>query len=197
MNNLCSFTNLYVFLIYNGLYFNVLYCSFFIEPIKVFLSRNKPPCKVLDLGAIEALTYYGLDFLKSLSRPDELKELTLASIKYDPSHYPMLAMENSLLQKCSSLQVLSLDYDTLNGEVLQAIQLLPLKKFLICVHGLDREHPGISEQSWSTFATKFPGIELILYLVYAFEAVEVLQVRILRRSMPITHLRVLFCDYVS
>lgn len=172
-------------------------CSFFIEPLKTFLSRKKTPCKVLDLGAIEALTYYGLDLLKTVNRVDKLVELTLASIKYDPSHYPMFAMENSLITKFSSLQVLSLDYDTLNEELMHAIQILPLKKFLICVHGLDREHPGISEQSWAAFAAIFPNIQLILSLVYAFEAVEVLQVRILRRSMPITHLRVLFCDYVS
>lgn len=152
---------------------------------------------MLDLGAIEALTYYGLDLLKTITRIDELVELTLASIKYDPSHYPMFAMENSLIAKCSSLQVLSLDYDTLNEELIQAIQILPLKKFLICVHGLDREHPGISDRAWSEFAEVFPDIQLILSLVYAFEAVEVLQVRILRRSMPITHLRVLFCDYVN
>lgn len=169
----------------------------FVEPLKVFLNRKKTSCNILDLGAIEALTYYGLDFLKSLSRPQELKELTLASIKYDPSHYPMFAMENSLLQKCTSLQVLSLDYDTLNEELLHVLKVLPLKKFLIYVHGLDRHHPGISERAWAEFSANFNNLELIISLVYAFEAVEVLQMRILRQNMPITHLRVLFCDYVS
>lgn len=92
---------------------------------------------------------------------------------------------------------MSIDYDTLNEELLHAIEILPLKKLLICIHGLDRQHPGISETAWAAFADNFGNIELIVSLVYAYEAVEVLQVRILRQNMPITHLRVLFCDYVS
>uniref|UniRef100_A0ABK9MJ22 F-box domain-containing protein n=1 Tax=Glossina morsitans morsitans TaxID=37546 RepID=A0ABK9MJ22_GLOMM len=109
----------------------------------------------------------------------------------------MFSMENTLLQKCSTLQVLSLDYDTLTEELLHAIEILPLKKFLISVHGLDRHHRGISERAWSEFSANFNNIELIVSLIYAFEAVEVLQVRILRQNMPITHLRVLFCDYMN
>uniref|UniRef100_A0A1A9W7L6 F-box domain-containing protein n=1 Tax=Glossina brevipalpis TaxID=37001 RepID=A0A1A9W7L6_9MUSC len=111
-------------------------------------------------------------------RPQDLKALTLASIKYDPSHYPMFSMENTLLQKCSTLQVLSLDYDTLTEELLHAIEILPLKKFLISVHGLDRHHRGISERAWSEFSANFNNIELIVSLIYAFEAVEVLQMNV-------------------
>lgn len=76
------------------------------------------------------------------------------------------------------------------------MELLPLKKLLICIHSVNRQHPGISDTSWARFGATFPNIDLIVSLVYAFEAVEVLQVRILRRNMPITHLRVLFCDIV-
>lgn len=76
------------------------------EPLKLILSRKKSSLKILDLGAIESLTYYGLDFLKASIKPQELHQLTLASIKFDPSHYPIFAMENTLLQKCTSLQVI-------------------------------------------------------------------------------------------
>lgn len=171
--------------------------SFFIEPLKLFLSRKRTPCKVLDLGALETLTFHGLLFLKALNRANELVELTLASIKYDPSSYSMFCLDISLLQRCSSLQVLSLDYETLNNELVNALHSLPLKKLLICVHNRERNYPGISERTWSDFATHFPGIELIVYVVHALDIVKVLQVRILRRSMPITHVRVLFCEYVS
>ncbi|XP_067647451.1 F-box only protein 33 isoform X2 [Eurosta solidaginis] len=169
----------------------------FVEPLKMFLNRKKFPCLILDLGAIEALTYYGLDVLKALSKPERLQQLTLASIKFDPSHYPIFTIETSLLQKYRSLQVLSIDYDTLNEDLLHSMEILPLKKLLICIHGLDRQHPGISDTSWARFAATFPNIDLIVSLVYAFEAVEVLQVRILRHNMPITHLRVLFCDFMN
>ncbi|XP_032594351.1 uncharacterized protein LOC6557209 isoform X2 [Drosophila grimshawi] len=170
----------------------------FVEPLKMILNRKSQACQVLDLGAIEALTYYGQDFLKAMGKPQELLQLTLASIKYDPSHYPILGLDTTLLQKCAALQVLSLDYDTLNDELLHTIQVLPLRKLLIVVHGLDREeHAGVSEAAWANFATHFTGIKLVLTLVYAYEAVELLQLRILRRHMPITHIRMLFCEFMN
>jgi len=111
----------------------------------LLLSRKRQPCQILDLGAIEALSYYGHDFLKAMGKPQELLQLTLASIKCDPSHYPILTLDATLLQKCAALQVLSLDYDTLSDELLHTIQVLPLRKLLIAVHGLDsEEHPVAS-----------------------------------------------------
>ncbi|XP_017071868.1 F-box only protein 33 [Drosophila eugracilis] len=170
----------------------------FVEPLKLFLSRTRQPCQLLDLGAIEALTYYGHDFLKSMGKPQELMQLTLASIKYDPSHYPILSLDTTLLQKCASLQVLSLDYDTLSDELLHTIQVLPLRKLLIVVHGLDsEEHPEVSETAWSHFSDHFSSIELVLTLVYAYEAIELLQHRVLRRNMPVTHVRLLFCEQMN
>lgn len=71
----------------------------------MFLNRKNSPCQILDLGAIEALTFYGLEILKSLGKPDALLQLTLASIKFDSCNYTIPTIEPSLLQKCSSLQV--------------------------------------------------------------------------------------------
>ena len=65
------------------------------------------------------------------------------------------------------------------------------------MHGVERSHPGISENAWAEFSSKFKKIDIILTLLYAYEAVELLQLSILRRSMPVTHLRVLFCNFVS
>jgi len=50
-------------------------------------------------------------------------------------------------------------------EFLQGLQLLPLKKLIIHVHGLDDEHPGITEASWALFRLKNPNVELHLNLV--------------------------------
>ncbi|XP_034480641.1 uncharacterized protein LOC117786470 [Drosophila innubila] len=170
----------------------------FVEPLKMFLSRKNQPCQTLDLGAIEALTYYGHDFLKAMVKPQELLQLTLASIKYDPNHYPILELDTTLLQKCASLQVLSLDYDTLSDELLHTIQVLPLRKLLIVVHGLDRdEHAGVSDAAWANFSMHFTNIELVLTLVYAYEAVELLVSRIVGDHMPVTHIRILFCEFMS
>lgn len=168
------------------------------EPLILFLSRKRQPCQLLDLGAIEALSYYGHDFLKAMGKPQELLQLTLASIKYDPSHYPILSLDSTLLQKCAALQVLSLDYDTLSDELLHTIQVLPLRKLLIAVHGLDsEEHPDVSETAWSNFSDHFSSIELVLTLVYAYEAIALLQHRVLRSNMPVTHVRLLFCEKMN
>ncbi|KAH8234667.1 hypothetical protein KR032_001533 [Drosophila birchii] len=170
----------------------------FVEPLKLLLNRKRQSCQLLDLGAIEALTYYGHDFLKAMGKPQELLQLTLASIKYDPSHYPILSIDTTLLQKCAALQVLSLDYDTLSDELLHTIQVLPLRKLLIAVHGLDsEEQPDVSESAWAHFSAHFANIELVLTLVYAYEAIELLQHRVLRRNMPITHVRLLFCELMN
>lgn len=170
----------------------------FVEPLILFLSRKRQPCQLLDLGAIEALSYYGHDFLKAMGKPQELLQLTLASIKYDPSHYPILSLDSTLLQKCAALQVLSLDYDTLSDELLHTIQVLPLRKLLIAVHGLDsEEHPDVSETAWSNFSDHFSSIELVLTLVYAYEAIALLQHRVLRSNMPVTHVRLLFCEKMN
>ncbi|XP_017844509.2 LOW QUALITY PROTEIN: F-box only protein 33 [Drosophila busckii] len=170
----------------------------FIEPLRLLLSRVSQPCQILDLGAIEALTYYGDDLLQALANPQELLELTLASIKYDPSHYPILTLDTSLLQKCAGLQVLSLDYDSLNDEMLHTIQVLPLRKLLIAVHGLDsEEQAGACDAAWVRFSEHFENIQLVLTLIYAYEAVEQLEVSILRRHMPVTHIRLLFCEFMN
>ncbi|XP_068148367.1 F-box only protein 33 [Drosophila tropicalis] len=172
----------------------------FVEPLKLFLGRKRQSCQILDLGAIEALTYYGQDFLKAMGKPQELRQLTLASIKYDPSHYPILTLDTTLMQKCAALHVLSLDYDTLSDDLLHTIQVLPLSKFLIVVHGLDsneEQQAVVSETAWANFAAHFNSIRLVLTLVYAYEAIELLQMRILRRNMPVTDVRLLFCEYMN
>lgn len=169
----------------------------FVEPIKTLLARKSPSFKILDLGTMESLTLFATDFLKAITRPQYLEEITLASTKFDPSHYPIMTIESVFFEKCTSLQVLSLDYDTLNDELLKTLQVLPLQKLMICVHGLDDSHPGISEEAWAEFNSKFEKIDLILTLIYAYEAVDVLQHKIFRRSMPITHLRVLFCNLLN
>lgn len=71
----------------------------------MLLSRRFPSFKKLDLGCIETLALYATEFMKALSRPQDLKEITFASIKYDPSHYPIQIIEPILFEKCTSLQV--------------------------------------------------------------------------------------------
>ncbi|XP_020715027.1 F-box only protein 33 [Ceratitis capitata] len=169
----------------------------FIDPLQKFLNRKRFPCQILNLGSIESLGSYAVEMLKALGNPEALEQLMLASIKFNSKEYEVLYIEPALLQRCSSLQILSLDYDSVNEDLLKALERVPLKKFLICIHSLHRQHPGISDTSWASFGAIFPNIDLIVTVLYSLEVAEVLHVRILRHHMPITHLRMLFCEYMN
>ncbi|XP_055608760.1 F-box only protein 33 [Uranotaenia lowii] len=169
----------------------------FVEPIKTLLARQNPPLRGLDLGCSEILSLHAADFLNSCSRPQFLRRLEFASVKQDPGHYALTAIEPNLFEKCNSLQWLSLDYDIMCDEFLQTLQLLPLRRLVIHVHGLDGDHPGVSEAAWASFQAANPLVELHLTLVCAYEAVDILHSQILRPSMPLTHLKVLFCERIN
>lgn len=175
---------------------NYIY-KLFVEPIKILLGRPNPPLKELDLGCSEILSLHAADFLNNCARPQFLKQLGFASVKQDPSHYALSSIEPNLFEKCNALQYLSLDYDILCDDFLQTLQLLPLKRLVIHVHGLDEEHPGVSEGAWASFRAKNPQTELHLTLVCAYEAVDILHSHILRPSMPLSHLKVLFCERIN
>lgn len=50
-------------------------------------------------------------------------------------------------------------------EYLKILELLPLRKLLIHIHGLSADHPGISENAWQSFREHNPTAELYLTLV--------------------------------
>lgn len=169
----------------------------FVEPIKILLSRYNPPIKELDLGCSEIISMHAAEFLKTCPRPQFLRKLEFASVKQDPSHYALSMIEPNLFEKCNALQHLSLDYDIMCDDFLHTLQLLSLKRLVIHVHGVDEEHPGVSEAAWASFRQKNPLAELHLTLVCAYEAVDILHSHILRPSMPLSHLKVLFCERIN
>ncbi|XP_040155085.1 F-box only protein 33 [Anopheles arabiensis] len=169
----------------------------FVQPLIALLSRKNPPLRALDLGCSEILALHASDFLTLTAKPQHLERLAFATVKQDPGHYPLGLIEPPLLEKCTALRVLSLDYDSLCDEVLQTLQLLPLRQLIVHVHGIDEDHFGLSEEAWASFRSKNPETELHLTLVCAYEAVEILHTHILRPSMPLTHLKVLFCEKIN
>uniref|UniRef100_A0A182NGU0 F-box domain-containing protein n=1 Tax=Anopheles dirus TaxID=7168 RepID=A0A182NGU0_9DIPT len=166
----------------------------FVQPLVTLLNRKNPPLRALDLGCSEILALHASDFLNCTAKPQLLERLAFASVKQDPGHYPLGLIEPPAFEKCTSLRMLSLDYDSLCDEMLQTLQLLPLRQLIVHVHGIDEYHFGLSEDAWASFRTKNPDTELHLTLVCAYEAVDILQTHILRPSMPLTHLKVLFCE---
>lgn len=103
---------------------------------------------------------------QSISRPQHFNILNLASVKQNPSHYALSMIESSLFEKFTSLEVLSLDYDVLCDEFLQSLEILNIKRLIIHVHGVEEDHPGLSERAWASFREKNQQTQLHLTLVY-------------------------------
>lgn len=169
----------------------------FVQPMKALLTRTNPSLRVLDLGCSESLALHASEFLTCTAKPQHLERLCFATVKQDPGHYPLGLIEPSLFEKCTMLRVLTLDYDIMCDDMLQTLQLLPLRQLIVHVHGIDEDHFGLSEEAWASFRSKNPTTELHLTLVCAYEAVEILHTHILRPSMPLTHLKVLFCERIN
>lgn len=69
-----------------------------------------------------------------------------------------------------------------------------LKRLIIHVHGFWEAHPGTTNQAWEQFVMLHPHCQLRLTLIHAYEAVQNLHEQILHPCMPLTHLKVFFCE---
>uniref|UniRef100_A0A1L8DCK6 F-box domain-containing protein n=1 Tax=Nyssomyia neivai TaxID=330878 RepID=A0A1L8DCK6_9DIPT len=168
-----------------------------IEPIKKVLGRRNPALQHLNLGCCEQLVVYGMEFLRALSCPQELRLLAMGSVKENPGYYYVGNLEASLFDKCTNLRLLSIDYDFLSDELLRVLQLLNLKRLILHIHAFDKSHTGTSEGAWRSFREHNPQAELRINLINACEAIKYLHSHILRESMPLSHLKVLFCKNMN
>lgn len=92
---------------------------------------------------------------------------------------------------------MSVDYDVLSDSFLQTLEnASELKRLVVHINGIDDDHPGTTNTGWAKFKMDHPNCELRLTLVHAYQEVYTLN-QILKRNMPLTHLKVFFCEYVS
>ncbi|KAG8225546.1 hypothetical protein J437_LFUL002062 [Ladona fulva] len=172
-----------------------------ISPLKSII-RHSRELEVLSLGCSEELATYSYILVDLLGRfqSRSLRQLHLASVKDDPNNYLILDLDHTLFQPFHVLQVLSIDYDHVNDNLLDIFTKPSnggLKRFVIHVHGITKNHPNTSNQAWSLFSQHNPHCELRITLIHSYDAVEVLHSDILRPSMPLTHLKALFCEQVN
>lgn len=94
-------------------------------------------------------------------------------------------------------QVLSVDYDIVSDLFLRTLEnASDLKRLVVHVNGAAGNHPGTTNDAWSDFRAIHPACELRLTLVHAYQEVYILD-EILKKNMPLSHLKVFFCEYVS
>ncbi|GLV43555.1 uncharacterized protein CBL_04097 [Carabus blaptoides fortunei] len=188
-----------------SLMFEPSHCHMFLPPRnKMFLERCMigPLIQIashlerLSLGCCEDLCQYVPQILQSeLFNPQNIKVLGLASMKDDPGSYLILDCDPIIFEPFTNIQILSVDYDYVSDKFLESLNgASQLTRLIIHLHGFWEEHPGTTNEAWEQFVANHPQCQLRLTLIHAYEAVQNMHDQILHPSMPLTHLKVFFCE---
>lgn len=107
---------------------------------------------------------------------------------------------NNLSWSCDGpfFQILSIDYDQLSDEFLSKLDAANgLERLIVHLHSIQNDHPGTTNKAWENFCVKHSGCKLRLTIIHAFNDIESLHERVLQPEMPLSHLKVFFCEKVS
>lgn len=169
-----------------------------LKPLQALVQQSRR-LEALSFGCSEDLACYSGPVLSLLSRHQagSLRCLQMASVKDDPDDYLLSDLDPTLFRSFKILQVLSLDYDYVSDSLLNVLGDIGLVSFIIHVHGIEDTHPGTTDAVWNSFAQRSPRCELQITLIHSYDAIEVLHSDILRRSMPLTHLKAFFCEQLN
>lgn len=95
-------------------------------------------------------------------------------------------------------QVLSIDYDQLSDEFLYKLEAAKqLERLVVHLHGVRKNHPGTTNKAWDDFRQNHPTCEFRLTVIHAFKDIKSIHETVMRRFMPLSHLKVFFCESVS
>ncbi|KAF3423071.1 hypothetical protein E2986_09938 [Frieseomelitta varia] len=156
--------------------------------------------EALSLGCIEDLTANAEQILVQLRncQAKHLTTLSLASVKDDPADYNVLnAGYGHMFNSFTKLCILTLDYEFLSNSLLRALNSGTMERLVIHLHDWNYQYSGATDGSWQIFVQKNPKCELRLTLIHSYVGIENLDTNILRSAMPLTHLKVLFCENVN
>lgn len=161
-----------------------------------------PRLEGFSLGCCEQLCNNLPQFLNSMvggrGHARNVEMLGLASVKDDPGNYLIIDVNVRLFESFPNLKVLSVDYDYVSDEFLESLRgAKELERLVVHIHGLWDGHEGTTDRAWEDFRICHPKCLLRLTLIHAYEAIHILGNEILRRSMPLSHLKVFFCEAVS
>ena len=112
---------------------------------------------MLTLGCLEDLTVRSGNVLSALcdaQHEKHLKHLGLASVKDDPEGYECAIIDPLTLSSFNRLNVLTLDYDNMSDEMLNALSYGQLRRLVIHVHHWDENLVGTSNLAWQSFVQK-------------------------------------------
>lgn len=175
-----------------------LICTPLMGPL-LKIVKTATSLQALSLGCAEDLAASAGLILEPLRHhhAKHLTHLSLASVKDDPDDYILLELDTSVFRSFARLSILTLDYDYVSDTLLKALDNGSMERLVIHVHGLEDNHPGTTNNAWISFVDKNPRCELRLNLLHSYDAVTVLESDILRPAMPLSQLKVLFCESVN
>lgn len=164
------------------------------------LADNSDDLETISIGCSELLFQSSGKLLDSLVKHHHtsLKCLMLATLRDDPDHYELPRLDITQIGTFVNLQIFSIDYDYVNDKFLQSLSACSrMTRLVIHVHGILDNHPGTTEYAWNNVRQNNPLLKVRMNMVHAFEAVATFHVTILRRAMPLSHLRVFFCEHLN
>ncbi|CAL7944208.1 unnamed protein product [Xylocopa violacea] len=166
--------------------------------IKIFKTADR--LETLSLGCIEDLTTSADVILLNLRKyqAKHLTTLSLASVRDDPDDYIFFKFTSAFMFKSFvRLSILTLDYEFVSNSLLRALNNGTMERLVIHVHCWYDQYSGTTDSAWRVFVQKNPKCELRLTLIHSYVGIEIIDTHILRPSMPLTHLKVLFCENVN
>ncbi|XP_076268573.1 F-box only protein 33 [Rhynchophorus ferrugineus] len=156
-----------------------------------------PRLDEFSLGCVEDLAEYKDYILRQLN-PNRVKLLGLASIKNDSLKYEQCCLNPDLMASFKNLKVLSIDYDHLSDSLLNKLDgSEKLERLVVHLHKISKNQEGTTNGAWRYFKEVHPSCLLRLTLIHAHNAIEKLPVDVLREEMPLSHIKVLFCENVN
>lgn len=158
------------------------------------------PLQRFSIGGSEDLCQQIPQFLQLLGsvRPEKVTLLGLASVKEDPGNYLICDADPMLFAPFKSLKVLSIDYDILSDVFLDSLENANnLQRLIVHIHGVWTGHPATSEEAWMRFKLTHPDCQLRLSFIHAYDEVTRMQHDILRSNMPLSHIKVFFCEHIN
>ncbi|KAH0813329.1 F-box only protein 33-like isoform X3 [Tenebrio molitor] len=176
------------------------YCGKSSYNVIATLKRCLPNLAKFSIGSIEDFAHYLDEYLTILSsqQPEKITVLGLASVKDNPNEYEDSYFECDLIKPFTNLKVLSIDFDQLSDNFLSCLDdSKELERLIVHLHGVRDGHPGTTNAAWADFKSKHPNCELRLTVIHSYDEIRVLQDTVLRGQMPLSHLKVFFCENVN
>ncbi|XP_066259438.1 F-box only protein 33 [Euwallacea similis] len=162
-----------------------------------FLIAILPRLTSFSLGGLEDLARYSDTIITSLT-PCKVKLLGLASVKEDLLEYEENCFKADALSPFKNLQILSIDYDQLSDDFLYNLEELKhFNRLVVHIHSVPQNHCGTSNAAWRDFRVAHPQCLLRLTVIHAYRAIHRLHRDVLRKEMPLSHIKVFFCEDVN